>query len=131
MRRKAGPRGPKPQRQTNLASSRGATASLVRSLGVAVETFSSAREFLASPASATTTCLITDIHMPEITGLELQGRLRALRPDCPVIVVTGFPTDAVRDMAMANRAVGVFAKPLGADFLACLGSGPIDVRRAI
>ena len=100
--------------------SRGATASLVRSLGLSVETFSSAREFLDSRASATTACLITVIHMAEITGLELQSRLRALRPDCPVIVVTGFPTDAVRDMALEGGAADFFAKPLGADFLTCL-----------
>ena len=102
------------------AGSRGATASLVRSLGLAVETFGSAREFLESPASATSACLITDIHMPEITGLELQGRLRALLPNLPVIVVTGFPTAAVRDMALEAGAVGFFAKPLGPNFLACL-----------
>ncbi|MNV80779.1 response regulator FixJ [compost metagenome] len=60
--------------------------------------------------------------MPEITGLELQGRLRSLRPDCPVIVVTGFPTAAVRDMARKGGAAGFFAKPLGADFLTCLES---------
>lgn len=102
------------------AGSRGATASLVRSLGLAVDTFGSAREFLESPASANSACLITDIHMPEITGLELQGRLRAIRPDCPVIVVTSFPTAAVRDMALEGGAVGFFAKPLGADFLNCL-----------
>lgn len=100
--------------------SRGATASLVRSLGLAVETFGSALAFLNAPARATTACLVTDIHMPEITGLELQGRLRALRPDCPVIVVTGFPTPAVRDMALLGGAVGFFPKPLGADFLTCL-----------
>ena len=102
------------------AGSRGATASLVRSLGLSVETFGSAREFLDSRAPTTTACLITDIHMPEITGLELQGRLRALRPDCPVIVVTGFPTAAVHDMAIEGGAIGFFAKPLGANFLTCL-----------
>ena len=102
------------------AGSRGATASLVRSLGLLVETFASARDFLDSEAPATTACLVTDIHMPEITGLELQGRLRVLRPDCPVIVVTGYPTPAVREMALEGGAIGFFCKPLGADFLDCL-----------
>lgn len=104
------------------AGSRGATASLVRSLGLSVETFASAREFLDSPASMTTVCLITDVHMPDITGLELQSHMETIQPDCPVIVVTGFPTDAVRDMALAGGAAGFFAKPLGADILACLES---------
>lgn len=102
------------------AGSRGATASLLRSLGLSVETFGSAREFLHSRVSTTTACLVTDVHMPDISGLELQGRLREIRPDCPVIVVTGFPTVAVRDMALEGGAAGFFAKPLGADFLTCL-----------
>lgn len=102
------------------AGSRGATASLVRSLGLSVEAFASAREFLDSGAAATTACLVTDIHMPEISGLQLQGRLRSLRPDCPVIIVTGFPTAAVREMALEGGAIGFFAKPLGADFLGCI-----------
>lgn len=99
------------------AGSRGATASLVRSLGLAVDVFPSAREFLESRSWAMTACLVTDVHMPEISGLELQTRLRVLRPDCPVLVVTGFPTEAVREMAIEGGAAGFFAKPLGSDFL--------------
>lgn len=102
------------------AGSRGATASLVRSLGCSVAVFASAPSFLQSSACATTVCLVTDVHMPEVTGLELQARLRIVRPDCPVIVVTGFPTEAVRDMALEGGAAGFFAKPLGAEFLNCL-----------
>jgi len=102
------------------AGSRGATASLVRSLGLQVDTFGSAQEFLDSPACASTACLVTDIHMPGISGLELLGRLRARRPDCPVIVVTGFPTGPVRDKALECGAAGFFAKPLAAGFLSCL-----------
>lgn len=102
------------------AGSRGATASLIRSLGCSVAAFASAREFLTSSGCATTACLVTDVHMPDMTGLDLQSRIGTTRPDCPVIVVTGFPTDALRHMALEGGAAGFFAKPLGADFLSCL-----------
>ena len=102
------------------AGSRGATASLVRSLGLPATTFEDAGAFLASAVSSTTACLVTDIHMPGIGGLELLERFRILRPDCPVIVVSGFLTPAVREMAMARGAAAVFAKPLDDQFLACV-----------
>jgi FixJ family two-component response regulator len=102
------------------AGNRGALASLVRSLGLSVDAFASGPAFLASPAASATACLVTDVHMPEMSGLDLQDRLRRVRPDCPVIIVTGFPTDALRQRATAGGAAGFFAKPLGADFLHCL-----------
>ncbi len=102
------------------AGNRGALASLVRSLGLSVDAFGSAADFLASPAVSLTACLVTDVHMPDMSGLALQARVRSLRPNCPVIVVTGFPTDGLRRQAEAGGAAGFFAKPLGADFLHCL-----------
>jgi FixJ family two-component response regulator len=102
------------------AGSRGATASLVRSIGYTVETFGGAKEFLASPAGSTTACLVTDVHMPLMGGLELLRRFHALRPDCPVIVVTGLPTRAVEKASIDGSARGFFAKPLGAEFLSCV-----------
>jgi FixJ family two-component response regulator len=66
---------------------------LMRSLGCAVETFPSAADFLASPRLGETVCLIADIHMPAMTGVELHRRLTDAGHEIPTILVTAYPDD--------------------------------------
>jgi len=78
---------------------------LMRSLGHTVDVFSSAAEFLASPRLAETSCLITDIHMPPVTGLELYRRPIGTGQRIPTILVTAFPSDADRARVLNDAAL--------------------------
>jgi FixJ family two-component response regulator len=84
---------------------------LMKSYGIAVETFVSAEEFLGSDRLNKTSCLILDVHMPGISGLELQKRLIASGHAIPVIFITAFADDGARAKAMKAGAVGYLAKP--------------------
>ena len=84
---------------------------LMRSLGYTVESFSSATEFLASPRLAETACLVADIHMPVMTGLELYRRLIDMGHAIPTILVTAFPNDVDRARALNDGVVCYLPKP--------------------
>ena len=99
------------------ASARVATDRLVRSLGWHASTFASCEEFLRSPQLAETRCLVTDVQMPRVGGLELQRRLAAQGCRIAIIFMTAFPEDAVRARAMAAGAVCFLTKPLDAETL--------------
>jgi CheY-like chemotaxis protein len=73
-----------------------ATGSLVRSLGYTAETYASAGDFLRACAEREPACLITDVQMPGMSGVELQQSLIAAGRRLPVIFVTAFPTESVR-----------------------------------
>ncbi|MCL2453480.1 MAG: response regulator, partial [Alphaproteobacteria bacterium] len=60
----------------------------MRSLGYAVHTFASANDFLESSHVKTTSCIVADVHMPGMSGLELQGHLRGRAPAIPLIFIT-------------------------------------------
>jgi FixJ family two-component response regulator len=90
---------------------------LMRSLGFTVDIFSSAAEFLASPRLAETACVIADIHMPEMTGLELYRRLLDTGHAIPTIFVTAFPTDVDRARALNDGALCYLRKPVDEDHL--------------
>ena len=90
---------------------------LMRSLGYTVESFSSATEFLASPRLAETACLITDIHMPVMTGLELYRRLIDTGHAIPTILVTAFPNDVDRVRALNDGIVCYLRKPVDEEHL--------------
>lgn len=103
------------------AEVRAATASLVRSIGLNARTFGSAEEFLASPGLEETDCLVVDVHMPGMSGLELQGALKPLGRSFPVIVMTGRASEDLRAQAIANGAAAFFEKPFDIEaFLACV-----------
>jgi FixJ family two-component response regulator len=85
---------------------------LMRSLGHTVDIFASAAEFLASPRLAETGCLITDIHMPAMTGLELYRRLIDTGQAIPTILVTAFPNDVDRARALGGGVKGYLRKPV-------------------
>ncbi len=98
-----------------------ATSSLVRSLGWEVRLFASAIEFLDSGCAAEVACVISDIQMPGMAGLEMQKRLAANRILVPVIFITAFCTQAIRKQAMENGALCFLCKPVdGAEIQACL-----------
>ena len=85
---------------------------LLRSLGYTVEAFASAADFLSSPRLADTTCLIADVHMPAMTGLELYRHLREAGRAIPTILVTAYPNDLDRTRALDDGVVGYLRKPV-------------------
>jgi FixJ family two-component response regulator len=90
---------------------------LMRSLGYAADLFSSAAEFLASPRLAETACLIADIQMPAMTGLELYRRLVDTGQTIPTILVTAFPNDTDRARALNDGVVCYMRKPVDDEHL--------------
>jgi FixJ family two-component response regulator len=104
-------------------SIRKAVRRLMKSYGFAVETFASAEEFLGSDRLAKTSCLILDVHMPGMNGLELQKRLVASGSVVPIIFITAFTDDRARAQAMNAGAASYLAKPFGDDeLLNCIHS---------
>jgi FixJ family two-component response regulator len=93
------------------ALARGGMRELVTSLGYEAVTFSSAQHFLASSVITKTTCLITDLQMPGLNGLELQEAIRSQGYCTPVILVSAYPNEQHRRRALDNGAVGVLNKP--------------------
>jgi FixJ family two-component response regulator len=85
---------------------------LVMLLGYTVETFPSAGDFLASRFLTETGCLVADVHMPEMTGLELHGRLAKLGHAIPTILVTAYPDEIVRDQALKDGVICYLSKPV-------------------
>ena len=84
---------------------------LVDSLGYNTATFMSAEHFLEDGMIAETTCLITDLQMPGLSGLELQQALRSQGYHTPVILITAYPNEKHRTRALGNGAVGFLSKP--------------------
>jgi FixJ family two-component response regulator len=99
-------------------SVRESIAGLMRSFGFAVKVFASAGEFLSSDHLSDTECLILDVRMPGMDGIELHRRLLASHGEMPVIFITAHGSDeAVRSKALANGAVDFLSKPLSEDEL--------------
>ena len=94
-----------------------ATETLLRAVGYSAVTFASADEFLNSGQVNNTSCLITDLHMPGLSGLDLQDRLIARGHRIPIIFITGYPDDAARARAMNGGAVAFLSKPYDPDHL--------------
>ncbi|RXH24242.1 histidine kinase [Bradyrhizobium nanningense] len=90
---------------------------LMRSLGYTVDVFSCAADLLGSPRLAETACLIADIHMPGMTGLELYRRLIDTGNAIPTILVTAFPNDADRARALNDGVLCYLRKPVDEDQL--------------
>jgi len=93
-------------------------ARLMLSAGYACVVFSSAEEFLESETLADTTCLITDVRMPGMDGLELQRRIRIAYPKLPVILISAHFDDETRRRALDGGAIDFLYKPFdGVDLL--------------
>jgi FixJ family two-component response regulator len=94
---------------------------LMRSLAYKVDVFASAAEFLASPRLNETACLIADVNMPAMTGLELYRRLVGTGHAIPTILITAFPNDVDRARALNEGVTCYLAKPVDQqDLTSCL-----------
>ena len=93
------------------ASLRRAVRRLVKSHGFAVETFASAEDFLASSRLRVTACLVLDVHMPGLSGLQLQSRLLEGGHHIPIIFITAHADDRMRAEALTAGAVCYLFKP--------------------
>jgi len=103
------------------SSVRIATDNLLRSLGYTAYTFASAEEFLRSPHFNDTSCVIVDIQMPVMSGLELQTLLLAQGHRVPFIFITAFPEETIRAQALKAGAICFLGKPsVGPTLIKCL-----------
>ena len=85
---------------------------LMKSLGHSAEAFSSAADFLASPRLVETACLIADVNMPAMTGIELHRRLIETGRPIPTILVTAYPDDDARSRALKEGVICYLRKPV-------------------
>jgi FixJ family two-component response regulator len=90
---------------------------LIRSEGWQPETFESAQEFLAHPRALVPSCLVLDVSLPGLNGLELQKRVAVERTDMPIIFITGFGDVPMTVQAMKAGAVEFLTKPFGDNVL--------------
>jgi FixJ family two-component response regulator len=95
-----------------------AVGTLVRSLGYPVRTFNSAEAFLESEAARESSCLVSDVRMPGMTGLELQRHLIAAGIALPLIFMAANPDPAMVHAALATGAIAFHAKPFEGEKLA-------------
>jgi FixJ family two-component response regulator len=94
------------------AGIRRAMKDLLRSLGYAVEHFSSAEQFLEWGGANQTSCIITDVRMPGIGGIEFQARLIAQGRRIPMIFMTAFPDENEKARVLDAGAIGFLIKPI-------------------
>ena len=99
------------------ASMRQSSCRLVRSFGYRAEAFASGDEFLTSLRLAETACLLLDVRMPGVDGLEVQRRLAERGADIPIVFLTGRATDDEECRARAAGAVEFLRKPVRSDAL--------------
>ena len=103
------------------ASFRRAAARLMRSLGHNVASFCSAEEFLQSGLVDNTKCVISDVQMPGMSGIELQNHLLDRGYTLPIIFVTAYPESSARAQALASGALGFFNKTFNEqDLISCV-----------
>ena len=93
-------------------SVRVASSSLLRSLGWEVSLYPSAESFLDADPLEGLACIITDLNMPGMSGLQLQQRLRELKAGVPIMFITAFASDAARRQALDGGAVCFLSKPV-------------------
>jgi FixJ family two-component response regulator len=104
-------------------SVREALTSLVRSLGYRTMAFECAEDLLKSRRRRSVSCVIADVQMPGMTGIELHNRLVASGEPIPTILITAFPDERARERALQAGVIGYLTKPFSEDeLLACIGS---------
>lgn len=102
-------------------SVRESTMDLIETTGLLAETFDSAEDFLKSSSLHSTSCLITDVQMPGMTGLELCRHLAESGNGIPTILITAYPDDKDRARATQAGVICYLVKPFnGDDLLACV-----------
>jgi FixJ family two-component response regulator len=105
------------------ASVRIAIGRLVRSLGYLAHAFASADDFLNSQHANDTWCVIADVQMPGMTGIELQSLLRDQGSSVPIVFITAFPEESIRARAFKDGATGFLSKPFdGTKLIECIDS---------
>ena len=107
-------------------SVRSALESLIESAGWVAETFASAQEFLRRPRVAAPSCLVLDVSLPDINGLELQRRVATDRTDMPIIFISGYGDVPMTVRAMKAGAVEFLMKPFKDDVLLDAIRGAIE-----
>ena len=101
---------------------RGAVTDLIRSLGYRAAAFGSAEAFLRSRQLSRTACLIADINMPAMSGLELYRRLSSSGAVIPTILITAYPDDNIRKRALDAGVRCYIVKPFDeSELLSCIG----------
>jgi FixJ family two-component response regulator len=104
--------------------------SLIESAGYEPVVFSSAEEFLQSGSLTAATCVITDVRMPGMDGIELQRRIRLERPDLPIIFISAHNRPEIQHKALDDGAVGFLYKPFnGADLLEVIQTALAKARK--
>ena len=104
-------------------SVRAATNNLLRSHGYAVHTFASAEEFLRSTHLNDTSCVIADVQMPVMSGLDLLTSMRTQGYRAPFIFITAFPDESVRARVLKAGGICFLAKPFaGPTLINCLAN---------
>jgi FixJ family two-component response regulator len=103
---------------------------LIRAAGWRPETYASAEAFLARPRATVPSCLVLDVSLPDLNGLDLQKRIGADRSDMPIIFITGHGDVPMTVQAMKAGAVEFLTKPFGDDVLLSAIASAIDRSRA-
>ena len=98
-------------------SVRESVVGLMDSLGLRSKAFSTAVEFLASAELFASSCIIADVQMPQMTGVELYGRLKTLGHAVPTILMTAYPDENARTRALADGIICYLIKPFDKDDL--------------
>ena len=102
---------------------REALTSLVRSLGYRAMAFECAEDLLKSRRRRNVSCVIADVQMPGMTGIELHNRLVASGEPIPTVLITAFPDERSRERALQAGVIGYLTKPFSEDdLLACIRS---------
>jgi len=96
---------------------RGSIDSFIRSSGMTTIAFACAEDLLASGTEDDLACIVTDIHMPGLSGLDLQREMKRRGWPHPMILMTAFPTTEARDQAMRAGAIAFLTKPIDPDHL--------------
>ena len=96
---------------------REALASVMKAAGFAANTIASAEEFLDSAHRGDTACLILDVRLPRMSGVELQRRLADANSEVPIVFVTAHGDGSLRDLVMKAGAAGFLNKPVRSDAL--------------
>jgi FixJ family two-component response regulator len=109
---------------------REATGDLIESIGYRALKFPSAEDFLQSGQVAETACLITDLQMPGLNGLDLQSELSAKGYDTPVIFITAFPEERFQNRALEAGAVAFLSKPFNDTVLITHIERALKIRRS-
>ena len=107
-------------------SVRSALHGMLKAVGLPSQAFASAEEFLKSGQQYQTGCLITDIRMPGISGLELQARLKQQECNVPIIFITAFDDAEIRAQAIKEGAVEFLVKPFDHQLLLKMLRGTLD-----